>query len=315
LIYDGMHRGLLHGAVWSTLTMGALFGAFNLAVVHLHLWANPPSHNQTHAGFQLWAFAFLLTAPASRPRLVLWGTLAAQLLVGYGRVGDVLPFGVPALLAGAALQLAVAVSTRAWGWIAAAGLLAASAVDASLDGDIRQAWRWNGAIYAVALFGAAWPAVMGGARLPRLLAWIGAAVMATASFLRWTRGVDVGLLVAAASAIVFSVRAPALGVAKGGLHLFALAALVNAISGHGMAFDAARHAFTLGVLTPVLLGAPRPAAILLLAGATLRQAQTVAALAGAPEWLWVSAASGVVALAGVVLASVAALRRGGPARP
>lgn len=291
--------------------MGALFGAFNLVVVHRHLWANPPSHNQTHAGFQLWAFAFLLTVSTSRPKLVLWGTLAAQLLVGYGRVGDVLPYGVPALLAGSALQLAVALSTRAPGWIAAAALLAASAVDALLDGDPMQANRWNGAIYAVGVFGAAGPAVMQG-RLPRGLSWTGAAVMAMASLMRSTRGVDVGLLVAAAAALVSSRRA---GVAKGGLHLFALAAVVNAITGHGMAFDAARHAFTIGFLTPALLGASRPAALLLLAGATLRQAQTVAALAAAPAFLWVSAASGVVALAGVVWASIGALRRGdrGPA--
>ena len=318
-----MDVGLRRGAVWSTLLMGALFGAFNLAVVHLHLRPNPPSHNQTHAGFQIWAFAFLLTAPTTRPRLLLWGTLAAQLLVGWGRVGDVLPFGVPSMLAGSLLQLALACSTRSPGWIAAALLLAAGGVDALLDGDAMQANRWNQAVYAAALLGAVLPGIQGELRdvhrprvaaAARMLAPLGAAILVVAWMTRSMRVVDVGLVVVAASTALFSTawrpRVPALRIAKGGLHLFTLAAFVCVATGSsGLALDATRHAFTIGFVLPALFARAfperrlGPAAGLMLAGAVLRQAQVVAALAAAPAWLWVSGLSGLVAAAGVVLAA------------
>src|SRR5688572_7381390 len=139
-----MNRPLLRASIWSTLTLGAVFGAFNLFIVHTRLLGNPPSHNQSHAGFQIWGFVFLFTLASAdvRSRFALWGTLAAQALIAWGR-GDVLPGALGALVIGSLLQLLVTVYIRApLPWIAAAGLLMTGAVEATVENDVNASIRW-----------------------------------------------------------------------------------------------------------------------------------------------------------------------------
>jgi len=308
-----MNRALARGAVWSTWTLGSLFGAWNLFIVHTGLLGNPPSHNQSHAGFQIWGFVFLLFM-ASRPdvplRFTLWGTIAAQALITWGRV-DVLPGALAALVAGSLLQFAVTLAARAsWPWIASAALLAAGAVEALIERDIDASLRWAHAMYAVALFGAAFPAI----HPLRVGAWmsrLGAVVLAFGALARSTPAVDVGWILAGLAVyprplgLLFSVLAIGYGVAD------------LATGASSMILDGARHAFTLGVLTIALF--EKAGSIwglrLIAAGTLLRQAQVVAALFAAPAWLYVSAPSGFVAAAGLILCGRALLRSTPSAAP
>jgi hypothetical protein len=299
-----MNRPLLRASIWSTLTLGAVFGAFNLFIVHTRLLGNPPSHNQSHAGFQIWGFVFLfvLATSGAGHRFALWGTLAAQALITWGRV-DVLPGALGALAFGSFLQLAVTLFVRApFPWIVAAGLLMAGAVEALIESDVNASIRWAHAMYAVALFGAAFP-WLHPSRVGGALSAAGGVVMAAGVLARSTGAFDVGLLFAALSAALYA-RPMALlfaFVASG----YAFADLAGGAS--GLIFDAARHAFTLGVLTLAIFeraGARSPWGIrLIVAGTLLRQAQVLAALFAAPAWLTVSAASGLIAAAGVILAA------------
>lgn len=312
-------NGLRRASIWSTLTLGALFGAFNLLVVHGGLMKNPPSHNQTHAGFQIWGFVFLFvasTSPGAAPRFVLWATLAAQALTAWGRVGDILPGAVPALIAGALLQLAavLAWSRKEPGWLAAAALLVGGSLDALREGDPDASLRWAQAMYAVALFGAAYPWLLE-SRAAKGLSIAGAALMAAGLLLRRTPVVDVGLLAVAAAAVVQGRRMSLLFAALAGG--YAVADL--AVGASALIWDGARHVFTLGVLTLGILersGARSPWGVrLLVAGVLLRQAQGVAALFAAPAWLWVSAFSGLIAAAGVLLAGRAILKHSPSSEP
>lgn len=313
-----MNRALARASVWSTWTLGSLFGAFNLLMIHTRLLGNPPSHNQSHAGVQIWGFVFLFvaaTSPAGPVLFILWGTLAAQALITWGRV-DVLPGALPALVAGSFLQLAavLAWSRRAPAWILAAALLAAGAVEAVLERDVNASLRWAHAMYAVALFGAAFP-WLHPCRAGRALSVAGAALMAAGAVARSTAAWDVGFLLAAGSGLFFPGPMAKLFALLGGG--YAIADLV--VGASGLVLDAARHAFTIGVLLPALLeraGARSPwGTRLLVAGALLRQAQVLAAVFGSPSWLYVSAASGLIAAAGTIPYGRALLRRPPSAAP
>ncbi|HEX7901422.1 MAG TPA: hypothetical protein VF950_26925 [Planctomycetota bacterium] len=302
-----MNRPLLRASIWSTLTLGAAFGAFNLLVVHARLAANPPSHNQSHAGFQIWGFVFLFVLASGdvRSRFALWGTLAAQALITWGRV-DVLPGALAALALGSLLQLVVTVSVRAsFTWIVSAALLVAGAIEALIEGDVNASIRWAHAMYAVALFGAAFP-WLHPLKAGRWLSRLGGVVMAVGAIARSTEAADVGLLLVAVSGALYGRPMGLLfaAVASG----YAMANL--AVGASSLILDAARHAFTLGVLTLAIFeraGARSPWGVrLIVAGTLLRQAQVVAAFF--PAWLYVSAFSGFIAAAGVVLAGAATLR-------
>jgi hypothetical protein len=116
-----LYPAFVKAALFSTLTFGAGFGAFNLFVIHWPLpLSTPPTHHWTHAGFQIWGFVFLFTAgiafhavprflqsPLRFPRAarqVPWLTLGGQVLHSYGGIGELLPGTLPALALGALLQ-------------------------------------------------------------------------------------------------------------------------------------------------------------------------------------------------------------------
>ena len=310
-----MNRALARGAIWSTWTLGSLFGAWNLFVVHTGLLGNPPSHNQSHAGFQIWGFVFLflMASRADVPvRFTLWGTIAAQALIAWGRV-DVLPAALATLLAGSFLQLLVTLVARApLAWIASAGLLATGAVEAWRERDIDASLRWAHAMYAVALFGAAFPRIHPRA-VGRILSVLAALAMAWGALARRTPAVDVGWLLAGLAGFAY---AKPFGLLFGALASgYALADL--SVGASSLVLDGARHAFTLGVLTLALFenAGSRWGVRLVAAGALLRQAQVVAAAFAAPAWLYLSAGSGFIATAGVVLLGRARLRSTPPAAP
>ncbi|MBI2893741.1 MAG: DUF542 domain-containing protein [Deltaproteobacteria bacterium] len=188
-----LYPAFLRAALIATLTLGATFGAYNLLVIHLALGPVPGSHNWAHAGFQLWGFVLLfimgvglhavprfLGAELARPslaRAALWSSIAALVLVAFGRVGPALPGTAHSLALGALLELgAVAAFAIALGatfrrarpapdpfhrflaagtlwWVVAAALLALGATGAVLRSDADHAARWNEALYAAALFG------------------------------------------------------------------------------------------------------------------------------------------------------------------
>jgi hypothetical protein len=308
-----MNRALTRGAVWSTWTLGSLFGAWNLFIVHTRLLGNPPSHNQSHAGFQIWGFVFLLAMAARSDipvRFTLWGTIAAQALITWGRV-DILPGALATLVFGSFLQLFVTLVARApLPWIASGALLAAGAVEALIERDIDASLRWAHAMYAVALFGAAFPDIHP-FRAGRWLSRLGAVVLAAGALARSTPAVDVGWILVGLAVyprpfgLLFSVLAIGYGVAD------------LALGVSSMILDGARHAFTLGVLTAALFdkAGSRWGLRLIAAGTLLRQAQVAAALFDAPAWLYVSAPSGFVAAAGIILCGRALLRRTPSAAP
>jgi hypothetical protein len=190
-----VYPSFLKAAIYCTLSLGATFGAYNLLVIHWVLGPMPPSHNWVHAAFQLWGFVLLFTMGVSYhtvPRFLgtelrhaawapwtLWLTVAGQMLHAWGRLGDLVPGTVPALLAGASIQAAAVVlwagilgatlrKSRArpelylafllagtTGWLLAAGFLVAGALQALAESDTDAAVRWNQAVYACALYGGA----------------------------------------------------------------------------------------------------------------------------------------------------------------
>ncbi len=188
-----VYPAFLKAALVATMTLGATFGAYNLLVIHWALGPIPAAHTWTHAAFQLWGFTLLfimgvsyhalprffsvnLQIPALA-RSTLWISIAALLLVTWGRFDEALPAAVPALGAGAALQfLAVLgwaiVLSATWRhaapgpdlfqpflaagtlwWLVAAALLAAGAGSAAWHGGTAWAADWNEAVYAAALYG------------------------------------------------------------------------------------------------------------------------------------------------------------------
>jgi hypothetical protein len=398
----------LRASILCTLTLGAVFGAYNLLVVQLRLGANPPSHNQSHAGFQIWGFAWLFLAGISLhvvPRFLgaelrlggaaraSWAaTLAAQALVTWGRLGELIPGALPALAAGSALQLLAVVgwvlplaatfraarpkpelfhaylAAGTLSWLAAALLLAAGAVDALVEADVDEALGWNSAIYTLSLFGGALPWIQGVflrtgpyfLGLPRVHAPLavlalaagqaGALVGAVGALRLKLAWMDAGLLGTALSMILFVLATRPFRAAIGHLSegdpafprlvrlafagglVFSLVGGAYAVAGlsgagaSGVVLDAARHAFTVGFLTlmivafagrilPIFGGVefrnPRLRAwggALIAAGALLRQAQVPWALSGEAAWSLVSAVSGPVAAVGVALASIPILR-------
>ena len=196
-----LYRAFLVTGLWSTVTMGASFGAYNLLAIHLALGPVLPAHQWVHAGFQLFGFVFMLvmgvayhTVPRflgtelARPavaRATFYLGLAAVLVVSYGRFGSWVPYSVPALLFGALLQLATAAGF-AWvlaatfrkakppadlfhrylaagtlWWLVAAGFLVAAGVTGAINRDTATAVEWHEALYAAALLGGALAWVQG----------------------------------------------------------------------------------------------------------------------------------------------------------
>ncbi|MHB8874752.1 MAG: DUF1858 domain-containing protein [Myxococcaceae bacterium] len=190
-----LYRRFLKAGLWSTVTLGASFGAYNLLAIHLALGPVLPSHQWVHAGFQLFGFVLLLVmgvgyhtlprflgtelALPKLARATFWLGLSSLFLVGYARCGHWVPRSVEALGVGALLQLAavlgwavVLVATfrkvlpspdlfhRFLGagtlwWIAAAGFLLAGAVTGAVNHNADTAVEWNEALYAAALLGGA----------------------------------------------------------------------------------------------------------------------------------------------------------------
>jgi len=234
-----LYPAFLKAALACTLTLGATFGAWNLLMIHRSILANPPSHNWVHAGFQIWGFVFLFIVGVSihtfprflgtelrHPRGVrwaLWLTLGGQVLIGWGRLGDLLPVTLPALTIGILLQ-ASAVGLWAWAliatwrragsprdlvlaflgagtlsWLSAAGFFLYGALQALLETDTDAAVKWNQPVYALALYGGT-------------LAWI------QGMFLR-------------TGPVFLSLKAPRLGFAKAALVLGQAGAWTVAIGG------------------------------------------------------------------------------------
>ncbi len=401
----------LRAALACTLTLGASFGAYNLLVIHWVLGESPPSHNWVHAGFQIWGFVFLFIVgvsthtfprfvgePLAYPRgmrSVLWLTLASQLLLGWSRFGDRLPWTVAAASGGALLQLgAVALWAASlvvtWrrssapfeiyhafltvgtlGWFAAAAALGGGAAAAIREQDAEAAIGWNQAVYAAALFGGALMWIEGfflrvgqvflGSPAPRrgwvvaslVLAPLGVASVAAGSLRLGRPGglalMDAGLLAVALSAGAFLIGArPFSGAPRGdgreakafregarcafaAALLFAVLAATYAVwnladgSAPGLLYDGARHAFTVGFVTllilafagrviPVFSGADlhRPelwtwGMRLVAASVLLREMQVFAGILGVQTFLRISGTSGVVAAAGVACAAVSIL--------
>lgn len=405
-----VYPGFIQAALGCALTLGATFGAYNLLVIHWALGPMPPSHSWVHAGFQIWGFVFLFIAGVAyhalprflgtelrRPdmaKATLWLTLAGQVLLGWGRLGELVPGSVAALAAGAGLQFLGAlgfgtVCLSTWraskapselfhaflgagtlGWIAAAGLLVAGAVEAVLEGDADAAVRWNQGVYAAALFSGALAWIQGmflrtGAhflalRDPRrsllnlslALGQLGTlAMVAGALRIRRPDGLwllDGGLATVALSAALFvaGVRpfrssappsssqdarfARATRLAFGGALVFSALGMFYGVAdliggASGLIHDGARHAFTLGFVTPLIFAmAGRILPVfsgadlrwpalhawglgLIVAGFLLREAQVGVALFGAQELIKVSGVSGIVAATGVLLASLSLL--------
>jgi hypothetical protein len=190
-----LYPAFLKGALVCTLTLGATFGAWNLLMIHRAILANPPSHNWVHAGFQIWGFVFLFIVGVSvhtfprflgtelrhprGARSTLWLTIAGQVLISWGRLGELLPGTLPSLELGILLQASavaiwagVLVSTwrRAGSpkdlvmlylgagtlsWLAAAGFFIVGAVKALIEEDTDAAVKWNQPVYALALYGGA----------------------------------------------------------------------------------------------------------------------------------------------------------------
>ncbi len=393
----------LRAALLSTATLGASFGAYNLLVIHWVLGEHPPSHNWVHAGFQIWGFVLLFIMGISThtvPRFLgqalaypgavrqaWWITILAQLLIGWGRLGELLPGTVPAAALGPVLQIAAvliwgAALFRTWrrsgatlelfhvflavgtlSWLAAAGALVGGGVEAVLEGDAEAAVRWNQAVYALALFGGTMGWIQGfllrvgpvflGLRAPSrpwlLLSLgtgpLGAALLAAGSLrVRHPEGLplmDAGLLGIGLSLLSYvlgfrpfsrpaSEAAGEHGIFRKGVRgawafalLFAgLAGIygVRSLAGFsapGLLLDGARHAFTVGFVSllilsfagrvvPVFTGADlhRPrlwawSLALLAAGVLLREAQVLAPVFRSQVPLYVSGLSGMVAAAGI----------------
>lgn len=186
-------RPFIAAALWSTLTLGATFGAYNLLAIHLALGVVPPAHTWAHAGAQLWGFVLLFVMGVSyhalprflgtelaRPaiaRATFHLALSGLVLTTYGRFGSFLPMTAGSFLFGASLQLLAVLGWASllfatWRrahtkpepfqrflaagtlwWLVAAILLFASAVGAFAGGDADLAAAWNQSIYAAVLFG------------------------------------------------------------------------------------------------------------------------------------------------------------------
>jgi hypothetical protein len=102
-----LYRRFIVAALVCTLTLGASFGAYNLACIHLAFGPVPPPHNWTHAGFQIFGFvlAFImgvayhvlprfLSTTLILPRVAqasFWLLFAGLLLRTYGQFGGLLP--------------------------------------------------------------------------------------------------------------------------------------------------------------------------------------------------------------------------------
>jgi uncharacterized protein involved in response to NO len=188
-----LYPAFLKAALLCTLTLGATFGAWNLLMIHRSILANPPSHNWVHAGFQIWGFVFLFLVGVSLhtfPRFLgtelrhprwarstLWLTLGGQVLISWGRLGDLLPATLPSLTIGILLQAAAVVlwagvlfatwrradsprdlvlaflGAGTLSWLAAAGFFLYGALQALLETDTDAAVKWNQPVYALALYG------------------------------------------------------------------------------------------------------------------------------------------------------------------
>lgn len=182
-------------ALLSTLSGGAAFGAYNLAVIHFALGVNPPSHNAFHATFQLFGFALMAIMGVSYqtfPRLLqtqlrhreiaaaTFGAMAAGVLLrGYGQFGAMLPATRTATVLGALLLLAgvagwalcivataraahpaadpflKAVTAGTAWWVVGAAVVAWAAVSTFLAEDPEAHAAWNEALYVAALLGGA----------------------------------------------------------------------------------------------------------------------------------------------------------------
>jgi hypothetical protein len=318
-----LYPGFFKTALVFTTLFGTGFGAFNLLVIHLSLGNMPPSHQWTHASYQIWGFVFLFiagTAFQAVPRMLGEGlrlrgpakavlplTIAAQVFVTWGRLPGYVPFAEAGLAAGAALQLAAALAFAAslgatlraartrpaaatpflaagiLGWVGAAGLLAASAVEGLLEGDAEAAIRWNQAVYAAALFGGtlAWiqgmfvktSPVMLGLPAPGRAPLVGSLALGQAGMLAIVAGslrigkpggvaaMDAGLLGVAASVALFTAALnpfrssqPGVRAAFAGALIFSFLGTIYGVwdlasGAPALLHDGARHAYTVGFVT------------------------------------------------------------------
>jgi len=131
---DLLYRRFIVAALICTLTLGATFGAYNLACIQLALGPIPPPHNWAHASFQILGFVllfimgvgyhvvprFLATALAGRgfARASFWLVLTGIVLRLYGQFGALLPATEQAYFLGA--------TSIVCGALAFAGVLAAT---------------------------------------------------------------------------------------------------------------------------------------------------------------------------------------------
>lgn len=328
---EGIYRRYLRAALWSTLTLGATFGAWNLLFIHLSLGEVPPSHQWVHATFQVLGFIQLfifgvalqvtprfLGTRLAHPRLakaLLPLVLGALLLRGYGALELRVPLALETTAAAAFLELAAALgfatvvlstarsspakreafhtflALGTSGWLAAALLLCAGAIQAIVERDVASAAAWNEAFYLCALFGGALPFVQGVlmragplllgmakdvSRAPAAMALLGACgtalcIAGAAPLGLGTRLLDAGLLCVSASVLLTARLRVAEGapgdrtaaIVRTALVFSAVFAVLASLyaaldlaggSAPRLLFDAARHAFGLGFLTVMIFG-------------------------------------------------------------
>jgi hypothetical protein len=244
---EGLYRRFVIAALVCTLTLGATFGAYNLASIHLALGPIPPPHNWAHATFQLFGFVLLFVmgvgyhavprfwstelALPGLARASFWLILAGILFRCYGQFGSVLPataaayrLGATALLAGT-IAFAVALGASYWRgkppfepfhlflgtgtawWIVAASFAFAGNAQ-------------HERLYLAALMGGAvtWiegmllrvgPGLLGLARSRARWIWLSLplGVVGTALCVVGSRLLPVGLLIVVAQAVVFATGA------------------------------------------------------------------------------------------------------------
>ena len=177
---DLLYRRFVATALIATVTLGASFGAYNLACIQLALGPIPPPHNWAHAAFQILGFVLMFVmgvgyhvvprfwgkplAFAWAARASFWLLLGGLLLRTYGQFGAILPMTAAAYRIGATgIFLAVLAFAGVLGatWLAARPardrfhrfLAAGTAfylLAAVLAGGPQE---WHEAFYRAALFG------------------------------------------------------------------------------------------------------------------------------------------------------------------
>jgi hypothetical protein len=385
----------VRASLWSTLSLGSTFGAYNLLVKHLFLGPLPAAHHWSHGAFQLLGFVLFflmgitytavprhLGIPLPLPRLAdatYWmGVLGLGIhLVGHTHAAPVARLSGIAL--GSVLQASAIIgwalvlfecrrravagpertgatmfagSAVCW-WLVVAVFLIMGARTAVATGDADDAALWNEPYYVAALFSGSlgwWAAALlvmradRGQELPspasRFFVCTMLQVGTAAAVLGAVRIGEpgsasisaVGMVLASLPLLVWAWAQPLPEPGGGWLRVsiltgflcpvFALQAGVMSLRGvppPQLIFDGARHAVTLGILTPSLFVMARqllpglrgkplprphwpvPGLWLLLLGLLMREMQVLAVSVPQPKLLAISACSGLVAALGVGL--------------